>query len=380
MLGYGIIMPILPFYVTNMGASGRELGMLTAVSAMMQFIFAPLWGSFSDHHGRKPVLLLGVAGYGITMLLFALSTRLWMLFAARALNGMISSAALPASMSIIADNTPASRRGDKMGKLGAASGFGLVLGPALGGVLSARSLSTPFFAASGLCLAAFLLVLAFLPETLPPDVRKKEVHAVTFINLSWRSALQDNGVLMLLVLVVSFGLSSFQGILGLYALQRFNMQTSQVGSIWAAIGAMLIIGQGVITGFLCRRLGERLTLRLSLLSAALAFGAMMLANGFASLLLTSAVLVLVVSMLGPVLNALISQSARLSQGISMGASAASASLGRVLGPIWAGFIYDIDQAYPFISGAAILSLALLISLLWLPGLPAEDGRLRHPQA
>ncbi len=104
MLGYGIIMPIIPFYIEKLGASGRELGFLTAISAFMQLFFAPLWGSLSDRLGRKPVLLIGVLGYGLTMLLFGLSTQLWMLFVARGLNGMLSSATMPTALAYVGDS------------------------------------------------------------------------------------------------------------------------------------------------------------------------------------------------------------------------------------------------------------------------------------
>jgi len=110
MVGYGIIIPILPFYIEAMGASGIELGLLTSISALMQFIFAPVWGTLSDRYGRKPILLVGVVGYGVTMLLFGLANQLWMLFVARALNGILSSATMPTAMAYVADHSSANRR------------------------------------------------------------------------------------------------------------------------------------------------------------------------------------------------------------------------------------------------------------------------------
>src|SRR5512138_1150742 len=165
MLGFGIIIPILPFYITKLGASGREMGMLTATSALMQFAFAPVWSTLSDRYGRKPILLVGIVGYGVTMLLFGLANQLWMLFVARALNGILSSATMPTAMAYIADNTPGKGRSAGMGQLGAAAGLGFVLGPALGGLLSANSLSLPFFVATALCLVSLLLVWLLLPES-----------------------------------------------------------------------------------------------------------------------------------------------------------------------------------------------------------------------
>ena len=144
MLGFGLVVPIFPFYIDSMGASGSELGFLVAISPFMQLIMAPVWGSVSDRRGRKPVLLIGLLGYGISMLLFGLSTELWMLFAARGLGAILSAATMPTTMAYISDSTSEQERAGGMGVLGAATGLGMVLGPAMGGWLAVDALSTPF--------------------------------------------------------------------------------------------------------------------------------------------------------------------------------------------------------------------------------------------
>jgi len=368
MLGYGIIMPIIPFYIEKMGASGWELGLLTASSAMMQMIFAPIWGSLSDRAGRKPVLLIGVMGYGITMLLFGLATQLWMLFFARVLNGILSSATLPTSMAFISDNTPEKERGSGMGKLGAAVGVGIVLGPGLGGALASISLATPFFVASGLCLVALLLVWFLLPESLPIESRQVRGVKSEYLQagILRQVLLGPTGILMLLILVVSFGMSSFQGILGLYALDKFGFGPQQIGAIWMIVGAVMIVSQGALTGILTRRYGEVSVIRFSLLATALGFGLMLLAAALIPLLLATGFLVLSIALLGPALNSLISTRTSMKQGMTMGWSNSFSSLGRILGPIWAGFIFDINMDWPFLSSVVIILIGLLISFLWIP--------------
>ena len=167
MLGYGMIQPIIPFLITKLGASGSDLGVLSAVYAAMQLVCAPLWGTLSDRIGRKPVLLIGVLGYAIAMFIFGLATHFWMLFVARTFSGVLSSAAMPTAMAYISDNLPEEKRGGAMGQLGAAIGLGVVLGPLLGGFLSTDSLSLPFFVGSGLALLSLLLVFVLLPESHP---------------------------------------------------------------------------------------------------------------------------------------------------------------------------------------------------------------------
>ncbi len=268
--GYGIILPILPFYIEKLGASGLDMGLLTASSAFTQLIFAPIWGSLSDRVGRKPVLLVGILGYGLTMLLFGLATQLWMLFLARALNGMLSSATMPTSMAFISDRSTAKERGGKMGQLGAAMGVGMIVGPGLGGALAVSSLALPFFVASSLCLASLLMVWLFLPESLAPEDRRRAEQKQSKWELApFRQAVKGPlGALMLLIFVVSFGMTGFQGILGLYALDKFGFGTTQLGAIWMVLGALMILSQGVLGGVLTGRFGEVRVIRFVCCTAA----------------------------------------------------------------------------------------------------------------
>jgi len=365
MLGYGIIMPIIPFYIEQLGASGSELGMLTAISALMQFVFAPLWGSLSDRIGRKPVLLIGVLGYGITMLLFGLSTKLWMLFVARALNGVLSSATLPTAMAYIGDSTAAEERGGGMGKLGAAMGIGIVLGPGLGGALATKSLSFPFFVASGLCLVSLILVWLLLPESLPAGARQPASGKSKALPIGemGRVLLSPIGVFMLLTFVVSFGMSGFQGILGLYALNKFGYGPERIGAIWMVVGGVLILGQGALTGLLTKRLGEVAVIRISLFVSAIGYLLMLFASTYLTVMLTTGFFVLSIALLGPALSSLISRHTALNQGITMGLSTSFTSLGRILGPVWSGYIFDVNMSYPYLSGAVVLLVGFFIGLV-----------------
>ncbi len=132
MLGFGMVIPVMPFLVKSFGASGSAMGTLMASYALMQFLFAPFWGSLSDRFGRKPILMIGVLGNAIAQLLFGLSTELWMLFVARILAGILSSATMPTAMAYISDSTTHKERGGGMGLLGAAMGIGMVIGPGSG--------------------------------------------------------------------------------------------------------------------------------------------------------------------------------------------------------------------------------------------------------
>jgi DHA1 family multidrug resistance protein-like MFS transporter len=367
MLGFGMVMPIMPFYVESMGASATDLGLLVAISPFIQLGASPLWGSVSDRRGRKPVLVVGLLGYGISMLLFGLSTKLWMLFVARGVGALLSSATMPTTMAYIGDSTSEQDRGGGMGALGAATGLGMVLGPALGGLLGSDSLSTPFFLTAAVCLLTLLLVLLFLPESLPAEARRQSAikigPALQFREM-WRALFSSLGVLLLMAFLVSFGLTNFQGIFGYYALKKFGYGTEEVGWILTVVGIVAALTQGVLTGPLTKRWGEATVIKATLLASAVSFALLLMANNLATVLLTTGLFTLPNALLRPAVISLTSKHAEARQGVAMGLNNSFNSLGRVIGPIWAGFIFDVNVDYPYLSGSAIMFVGFLISLVW----------------
>jgi len=361
MLGYGMVLPVMPFYIEALGAGGRELGWLMAAYSLMQLIFAPIWGVVSDRIGRKPVLTIGVLGYAISLFLFGLATNFLMLIAARSLSGILSSATMPTAMAFISDSAPRQERSGGMGQLGAAMGVGVVLGPLAGGLLSENSLSLPFFVGAGLALVAFLLVVFVLPESHRPQAGAASRAAFRAADLR-RTLLSPAGVLLLLVFILSFGLTSFQGITGLYVVDKFGFGTRQVGAIWMVMGAVMILGQGILVGPLTRRYGEPRMIFAGLAGGALGFAGLSLAVNFLTTLLALGLFTLALTLSGPALNAYIASFGGERQGALMGLNSAAGSLGKVGGPLWAGYLYEVNIEYPYFSGAAALLLGLLVAV------------------
>src|SRR5947209_7376350 len=175
LLGFGIILPLLPLYVKQFGGTPIQAGLLTASFSVMQFIFSPIWGRLSDLHGRRPLILFSLFGSAATFLLFGMAQSLWVLFAARIAAGIVTAASLPTAQAYIADVTPPERRARGMALIGVAFGIGFACGPWIGGALGKISLSLPAFAVAGLAMVNFIWSFFALPESHLTE--RDEAHA-----------------------------------------------------------------------------------------------------------------------------------------------------------------------------------------------------------
>ncbi|RJP49612.1 MAG: MFS transporter [Anaerolineaceae bacterium] len=367
MLGFGIIIPILPFYVDEFGGGGLEMGMLMTIFSTVQFVFSPIWGSLSDRIGRKPVLILGALGNALSMTLMGFATNYWILFSARALAGVLSSATMPAAMAFISDSTDEKQRGGGMGVVGAAFGVGMTLGPGIGGVMADISLQAPFFFAAGTSILAMVLIWIFLPETLPAEKRSETHRQVRGLDLRlmWRSLFGPIGFMLILAFLHNFALTNFEGIFGFYAQRRYNFDPPTIGLIMTVVGLISAIVQGILTGPATRRFGDENVIKASLFASVLGFLAMLAAPDLGWVLVTCGFFVLSNSMLRPGVASLTSKRADIPQGAAMGLSNAFMSLGRIVGPLWAGYVLDLDLHFPFLTGAIIMLIAGLASLHYL---------------
>ncbi|PKO12812.1 MAG: MFS transporter [Chloroflexi bacterium HGW-Chloroflexi-10] len=374
MMGFGIIIPLLPFVLENFGGGGKELGFLMAIFSIAQFIFSPIWGSISDRVGRKPILLIGAFGNALAMLFFALSTELWMLYAARGLAGILSSATLPSAMAFIGDSTDEKNRGGGMGVIGAAMGVGMVLGPGIGGTLAKFSMTLPFYVAAILSTIAMVLILLVLPESLKKEQRStsRKISGLKLKTL-WDALFGPLGYLMVLSFIVFFALTNFEGIFPMFTQQRYNYDSVQVGVVMVVVGVVSALVQGFLTGPLTRRFGERMVIKGSLIGSAVGFVLMIFAFNDLTVYLTVGFFVLGNAMLRPGIASLVSRETVEGQGAALGLNNAFMSLGRIVGPIWAGFMLDINLNLPYISGAVVMLVIFVVSFSWLKPKPSRKS-------
>ena len=369
MVGIGLVIPILPFYVEKFGADAATLGFLVAVFALMQFFFAPIWGRLSDRIGRKPLITLGLFGFALAEFIFAFATDLWMLFLSRIIAGIFGAAIMPSAMAYVSDVTTPEKRGQGMGYLGAAMGLGIVVGPGIGGWLSEFSLSFPFLFAGIAASLAGIVSIFVLPESLSKEAMQKTAaenkkRENQFILI--KKALQSPvGFLLILVFMMSFALTIFQAIFGFYTLERFGYGPQEVGLIILITGIVGTITQGAAVGRLVARFGDERVVTSALLLSAFGFVIMTFADSFATVLLTTSVFFLGNSILRPSLNTFISKLAGSKQGMVMGLNNSFMSLGNVAGPILAGYVFEYQINLPYYIGAAVMLAALLSTKVWI---------------
>lgn len=362
LLGFGIIIPLLPFYAESYGANAFTVGMLGTVYSLMQFVFAPIWGRSSDRIGRRPIILIGLLGSCFSYLALALAGSLALIFAARVIGG-IAGANIPTAQAYIADITTPENRARGMGMVGAAFGLGFIFGPAIGGVLTHLGPAAPMWAASALCFGNFVAAWALLPESRPASIHRPA--AIGRLDLLKRSFGRPKLLLLLaLYFIISMAFSGFEATFALFSERRFGFTSASIGYVFAFVGAVLALVQGVLVGRVVRIVGEHRLIPAAVAVIALGLALVPAAQSVPMLLVAVGTLALGMGFNGPSLSSMVS---RLSdpndQGGVLGLAQSLASLGRVVGPAWGGFLFDrFGPAMPYFSAATIMALAFAVAL------------------
>ena len=367
-MSMGIIIPVLPQLIEELAGSTSAIGLwnglFVAMWASMQFLCSPVIGSLSDRFGRRPVILISVAGLALDFLLMALAPSLWWLAIGRILGG-ITSSSFTSTFAYMADVTPPEKRARGYGLIGAAFSGGFVAGPLLGGVLGEISLRAPFWVAAALSGMAFLYGLFVLPESLDPAKR---------MAFSWRRA-NPFGALRLLRshpdlsglagvnFLLHFGHHLFSAVFVLYAGERYGWGPWQVGAVLALVGAIDMCVQGLLVGPVVKRLGDRQTMVIGLTFGAIGLAAMGLAPTgwlFVVAMFPSALWGLAMPTIQSLMTRRVSES---EQGQLQGANNSVGSVAGIMSPLFFGAVYSAsvgeDPALPCIGSAYLMAAAVL---------------------
>ncbi|MBD3110562.1 MFS transporter [Bacillus sp. AGMB 02131] len=356
MVGFGIIIPVLPFLAEEIGASPTELGFLMAIYSIMQLIFAPMWGRISDRVGRKPVMIIGIAGLAISFFVTASAETLWGLFIARIIGGVLSSANMPTAMAYVADITTEEDRGKGMGIIGAATGLGFIFGPAIGGIFSKSSLSLPFLVAGISSAITCLLVILILKESLPAEKRVDHQTEKKTDNALKGPA----SIMFILQLIVTLSLAGLETTFAYFAAKRAGVDAVQLGYIFMIMGLGSAFVQGGLVGKMTKKYGEGAVIRVGIIVSAIGFVLILLSSNF----WTSAVFLTIFGMgngvIRPAISALLTKNQSSGYGNTTGLLSSFDSFGRIVGPPLGGWLFSVSINLPFISGAILSILALFL--------------------
>lgn len=355
MVGFGIIIPVLPFYAEELGATPTELGLLMAVYSFMQLVFAPIWGRISDRIGRKPVLLIGIFGLSISFFILAISSQLWMLFVARIIGGILSAANMPAVTAYVADITSEEDRGKGMGIIGAATGMGFVFGPAIGGVFSKIDIHMPFYLSGTLSLLTLLLVLIVLKESIQHTTASDSSMGNKRIKLV-RGPLS---MLFFLQFFISVSLSSLEATFAYFAAERAGLDAVTLGYIFMIMGLASAIVQGTM-GKWTKRYGESAIIQIGIVVSAIGFGLILFTRDFKSAAIFLTIFGVGNGVIRPSLSSLLTKRFKGSHGAAIGYLSSYDSLGRIIGPVLGGLLYSVAIGLPYISGIVMSFIAFIL--------------------
>jgi DHA1 family tetracycline resistance protein-like MFS transporter len=360
LVGFGIIVPLLPFYAETFGASPLTIGLLFASFSVCQLIAAPALGDLSDRYGRRPILIFSLIGTVVSFAMLALAQSIAMLFAARIVDGL-SGGNISTARAYVADITEPKDRSRAYGIIGAAFGLGFIFGPALSGILARYGYTAPIWAAAGLTLVATLMAVFWLPET----VRRS--NAGTGRPLSNLAAMmQRPGLRRMLVInfVYWFAFAIFQTTFALFVARRFGFDVPQTGYLFAGFGVLGAIIQGGFIRPVVQRLGDKPVFILGLVCGVVGLVATTFTHTVVPFVMALVPLAFGIGFGHPTVSSLVSRAGRQDeQGKVQGAAGAVESLGRALGPVWGSAVLQrFGEAMPYLSAAACLALTLFLSL------------------
>ena len=377
LVGFGIVLPILPLYAERFDASPATIGVLVASFSFAQFVFSPVWGRVSDRVGRKPVLVLSLFGTAVGSLLTGLAGSLWLLFAARILDG-ISGASVSVAQAAVTDLAPPSQRPRLLGLLGAAFGLGFVAGPAIGALAALGGAHVPFLVAAALAFVNAVIAAFRLPET-----RSRSARAP--VSRRPRGVRRTDGLRSyLLVAFVSLcAFSAFEATFALFGERRLGLQLASTGVVFTVIGVLIAIVNGGLVAPAVRRWGEPRTLRLGLVLNAC--GLALLPSVHSWVALAPALLLLTTGqgLVTPTLSATVA--GRVGddrRGEALGAQQSAGGLARVVGPVAGGFAFEhVGVGAPYAGGVVLLLVGVLLlsrTTSSLPPQPPHDPEATPP--
>jgi len=361
MLGFGLILPLLPYIASNWGASPAIIGLIGAAYPLGQFLGAPIVGRFSDRFGRKPLLLFSIAGTFLSLLMLGFARSIAIIMISRFLDGL-TGGNITVAQAYIADVTDEKNRAKGMGMIGAAFGLGFILGPASGGFLSQWGYAVPAFVSAGLSFINLILISFLLPESLPKEKRMhhlsevKRKHPLKGLTAAFSKPIA--GPILSSMIVFSLSMAMFESVFSLFTKQRLALSAQSTGFILAYVGVLVAGVQGGGMGILTKRFPENVLVRFALITLTLSYIGWALSPNVVVLMIVLIPLSLSSGILSTLLRSGLSKAVPVNEtGEIMGISAALESITRIVAPALGGWLIgSLSSAAPGFLSALLLGV------------------------
>lgn len=365
-LGMSLIFPVMPFIKNELHFTATDMGIMSSLYALMQFIASPLIGRLSDRIGRKPLLLGGLALFAVSEVLFALTNHLYMFDLSRIIGGLSAGMFVPTAQALAADVTDLKHRAKVIGWLSAAFSGGLILGPGLGGLLAQHGYKTPFWTAAILGLIGLIATLFLLPK----DEPRQETTANATAKGDWRTVLTGPMLMLfVLILVSSFGLQSFESIYSIFVNEVFGFTLKDIALVLTLNGIISLIAQVVFFDRIVQAISEIGLIRVAFAASALAVFWLMFTHSKVIVMVMTLVAFTAFDLLRPAITTLLTKASASNQGVINGLNMSLTSVGNIAGPLIASALLDWNYHIPY--AVVVFFLAISFGLTYTVHLTAQ---------
>ncbi|MFE8701509.1 multidrug efflux MFS transporter NorA [Cytobacillus sp. FJAT-54145] len=377
-LGIGLVIPVLPTLMNELGITGTTVGYLTAAFAFAQLIVSPMAGKAADKFGRKIMIVIGLFIFGLSEFLFGIGKEIEVLFISRILGGISAAFIMPAVTAFIADITNSDTRPKALGYMSAAISTGFIIGPGIGGFLAEFGTRVPFLFAGGLGVFAAILSIILLTE---PERSKENQDQGLESKINYKRMLAPKySFAFILIFVASFGLAAFESFFSLFVDHKFQFKPSDIAIVITGGAIFGAISQVILFDKLIRIWGEIKLIRYSLLLSAVLVFLMTVVHSYFSILLVTFIVFVGFDLFRPAVTSYLSNIAGNEQGFVGGMNSMFTSLANISGPIIGGLLFDIDINYPYYFATVIVFLGVALTWLWQRSTVKSTNKVKVPVA
>ncbi|MTV83123.1 MFS transporter [Secundilactobacillus folii] len=364
-LGIGLVIPVMPFLKNQLHLSAFDMGVMTALFAFAQFVTSPIVGRISDRVGRKPILAIGLALYGVSEVIFAVTNQLAVFDVSRIIGGISAAMVTPTGMALAADITTKKQRAKVIGWLSAAFSGGLILGPGIGGILAGLNYKTPFWFAGALGILSTIALLTLLPKDAEIDRPESQMQTQVTTNMlqgDWHDLLVRPVILLfVLILISSFGLQGFESIYSLFVNEVFNFSIANIALVLTLNGIISLVFQVLLFDRLVIRLQETKLIRYCFFIAFAGTLWIIFAHSKLEVVIATLFVFTAFDLLRPAITTLLTKLSAKNQGLINGLNMSLTSVGNVIGPLMSGALLDMNTHYPYVVVAGFLAVSYLLT-------------------